>query len=192
MDLDGVMETFKMLLEEIETVIKNINVRGADAFRKGDYEVVKGLGDLASQIFSFKDKLKDLQKEWDQFHSKGVVQTFQMGPQNDNEHAPYGTRTSEGAFRQPILEALIELGGSASIDNILELVYKKLKDCLNDYDYKKLNSSPHEIRWRNTAKWCRNTLVKEGLLSSTSPRGIWEITEKGREQFGELKGNRNY
>jgi len=26
-------------------------------------------------------------------------------------------------------------------------------------------------------------MVYEGLLSDTSPRGIWEITQKGREQL---------
>ncbi|RMH13146.1 MAG: hypothetical protein D6698_14360, partial [Gammaproteobacteria bacterium] len=35
--------------------------------------------------------------------------------------------------------------------------------------------------WRNTAQWCRNTMVREGLMKSDSPYGIWEITEAGRK-----------
>jgi len=37
------------------------------------------------------------------------------------------------------------------------------------------------VRWRNTAQWCRHTMVQEGLLKRDSPHGIWEITEKGRQ-----------
>ncbi|MEM7820360.1 MAG: winged helix-turn-helix domain-containing protein, partial [Candidatus Aenigmatarchaeota archaeon] len=30
------------------------------------------------------------------------------------------------------------------------------------------------------AQWARNAMVKEGLLASDSPRGVWEITAVGR------------
>jgi restriction system protein len=36
-------------------------------------------------------------------------------------------------------------------------------------------------RWRNTAQWARNSLREEGLIRDDSPRGIWEITDKGRQ-----------
>jgi len=39
------------------------------------------------------------------------------------------------------------------------------------------------IRWKNRALWERLVMVKDGLLKSGSPRGIWEITEKGREFY---------
>ncbi len=99
-----------------------------------------------------------------------------------------GLRTSEDAFRIPILEALVELGGSASMSQVLELVEKKMKDRLNEYDYQILPSN-NTIRWKNTAQWCRNTMVQEGLLKSDSPRGIWEITEKGVEYLKKEKAS---
>lgn len=34
---------------------------------------------------------------------------------------------------------------------------------------------------RNTAQWARNSMVKEGLMASDSPRGIWEITDEGEQ-----------
>lgn len=98
MDPDGVIEAFKMLLEQIEEVIENINEKGADAFKKSDYEIVKGLVDLASRISSFRDKIEDSQKEWDQFYSKRVLQTLLARQQNDDVRVPYGTRTTEGAL----------------------------------------------------------------------------------------------
>lgn len=39
----------------------------------------------------------------------------------------------------------------------------------------------NRIIWKNTAKWARNTMVREGLLHSEFERGLWEITEKGIE-----------
>jgi len=39
-----------------------------------------------------------------------------------------------------------------------------------------LRSNPKEVHWRNRAQWYRNTLLREGLLKSDSPRGIWEIS----------------
>jgi restriction system protein len=188
-DKNGVMVAFEMLLDEIETVIESINEDGADAFQRGDYEAVTELQDNVNKIVPFREKVKDLQKEWSQLLLKSLAQNQRTStkPQCDDGRLPHGMRTPEDAFRQPLLEALVELGGSANIGDILKIVYEKLKDRLNKYDYQRLNSPPHEIRWRNTTKWCRNTLVKEGLLSSTSPWGIWEITEAGRLELGRIK-----
>lgn len=97
-----------------------------------------------------------------------------------------GKRTPRQAFRIPILEALIELGGKGKTDEILKKVESKMKNILKSVDYEKLPSGV-EIRWRNTAQWERYVMVQDGLLRSDSPIGIWEITEKGRSFFKENK-----
>lgn len=97
-----------------------------------------------------------------------------------------GLRTPEDAFKIPILESLIELGGKAEIKTILNRVYQKMKHILNEYDRQPLPSGTG-IRWQNTAQWARNSMVNEGLLSSTSPKGIWEITERGKEYFKKIE-----
>jgi len=48
-------------------------------------------------------------------------------------------------------------------------------------------SNSKQRRWENTAQWARNTMVNEGLLSADSPRGIWEITKKGRDFYNQNK-----
>ena len=63
-----------------------------------------------------------------------------------------------------------------------------MKDILNKYDYEPLPSNPKKKRWENTAQWARQTMVYEGLLASNSPRGIWEITEKGRRFYETNEG----
>ena len=64
---------------------------------------------------------------------------------------------------------------------VLKKVYIKMKGYLNDYDKEPLLSNSNQIRWENTAQWCRNTMVNEGLLSSDSPRGVWKITDLGKQ-----------
>ncbi|MBA7620529.1 hypothetical protein ES703_27879 [subsurface metagenome] len=91
-----------------------------------------------------------------------------------------GSKTPQSKYRIPILQALTDLGGRGNVNEILERVYKKMKEVLNSVDFETLPSGG-DYRWRNTAQWARNTMVhKEGLLKKDSPSGIWEITEKGK------------
>lgn len=98
-----------------------------------------------------------------------------------------GLKTPQQAYRHPILEALYELGGSATVGDVLELVEKKMKPLLIEVDYQKLPSGV-DIRWRNTAMWERYNLVKEGLLKPESPDGIWELSDKGVQEVKTKKG----
>lgn len=57
----------------------------------------------------------------------------------------------------------------------------KMKSQLIEHDYAPLPSNPKEPRWRNAAHWCRNTLVREGLLKADSTPGIWKLSASGKE-----------
>jgi hypothetical protein len=102
---------------------------------------------------------------------------------NEADRLARGLRTPESAFVLPILSALEELGGSAPMQKVLEKVGAALKGQLRDVDYQSLKSDPGRPRWNNTAQWARNTMVVEGFLKTNSPRGIWEITEAGRQHL---------
>jgi hypothetical protein len=66
------------------------------------------------------------------------------------------------------------------MSRVLDMVHEKMSSVLNQNDYQPLPSLPHCLRWRNTAQWCRNTLVQEGLMKADSPHGVWEIAELGK------------
>ena len=100
-----------------------------------------------------------------------------------------GLRTREDAFRIPILQALVQMDGSGPVAEVLDEVGDLMKKKLNDYDSSPLPSTPDSLRWRNTAQWARNAMVKEGLLASDSSRGTWKITEEG-EQWLEAQTKR--
>jgi hypothetical protein len=93
-----------------------------------------------------------------------------------------GQKTPEGEYIVPILEALVQAGGRGRAADIVDQVGRLMSGRLNEYDHKELAAG--EIRWRNTAEWCRNTMANKSdppLLNPNSSHGWWEITEEGRK-----------
>jgi len=88
-------------------------------------------------------------------------------------------RTPNRDYRVPILEALEQLGGRGGVQEVLEIVYERMKDRLTEDDLKPLPSG-RQVRWANAAMWERLNMVKDGLLRNDSLVGIWEMTEAGR------------
>lgn len=99
-----------------------------------------------------------------------------------------GKITPQREYRIPILEALMEMGGGGRVKDILEKVEAKMKDKLTQIDYKKLPSGTY-VRWKNYAMWGRFKMINDGLLKKGSPRGIWEITDKGQSYLSERQAN---
>jgi len=99
---------------------------------------------------------------------------------------PRGIKTPLIRYRVPILQALVDLGGQGKASIVLERVYQQMEDVFVPADLEEL-SSLQEKRWRNTAQWARAKMIKEGLLREDSPRGVWEISEKGREYLQDHK-----
>jgi len=76
----------------------------------------------------------------------------------------------------PLLDALRQLGGSGSPDEVVEQIALDLK--LSDAEQNELIPSGGS-RLKTNVAWARFYLVREGLLDS-SRRGVWSLTEKGR------------
>lgn len=83
------------------------------------------------------------------------------------------------AFRQPLLEVLHELGGSAHTRQLRAFVKKRMNSLLLPGDLELVSTG--EERWWNATCWERSALVKEGYLRSDSPRGTWTLSNKGLE-----------
>lgn len=182
MERNEVFTSLEIVLEEIEVVVDNLNQDGSAAFQKGDYATAQNLIEIATRITDFRGKVRGMQKEWDTLFSTRVRRrTDKPGKRKTTSRLERGLRTPEDSFRLPLLETLIEEGGSGAVSEILDTVGEKLKDVLNEYDRQPLPSNLNTTRWSNKAQWCRNTMVQEGLMKSDSPRGIWEISSVGRE-----------
>jgi len=179
MDQNEVATAFEIVLEEIENAIAALNQQGAQAFQSGKYDIAKDLMEKGSQMSAFRAKVKDLQQEWLNIFAFVSPRTERRG-RKVAERLKQGLRTPEDAFRVPILESLVELGGSASVTDVLDKLEARMRNQLNAYDRSPLPSDPTQTRWRKTAQWARHAMVKEGLLSPDSPRRVWEITQAGR------------
>lgn len=77
----------------------------------------------------------------------------------------------------PVLKALRQLGGSASVSEIEETVISILK--LTEEDIAEIHrGSTTKLSYR--LAWARNYLKRYGLLENSS-RGVWSLTTKGKE-----------
>ncbi len=175
---------FELLLEEIESVIVALIREAEETIKSRDYENVTTLIEDAKKITDFREKVKNLQKEWQTlFASK--TSKIRRTKRKKHEKLQHGLKTPQSAFKLPILESLVELGGKAEVRAVLDKVWEKMENILNEYDKQPLSYG--DIRWEDTARWERYEMIKEGLLSANSPWGIWEITEKGREYLKNLR-----
>ena len=187
MDTNEVNGAFEILLEELEALVKALNEDGSGAFKSGNYEKAQELIQDATRLTDFHDKVKNLQSEWQTLFAPKAPKR-KTGKRTHRGRLSRGLRTPEEVFVMPILETLVEMGGSAPMKKVLVTVGKKMKDVLNKHDRERLSSAPtFEIRWRNTVEWCRYKMVRDGLLKGDSPRGVWEITDKGRKTLEQTK-----
>lgn len=178
----SVVAAFDMLIEEIEADIDLVNQRGAHAFESRDYERARGALEAAAQITAFREKVDGLRREWDLIsHAADEHEDeAEQIQRRDLGRLQRGLRTPEKEYYLPILRAIDESGGSAALDTVLERVGQLMRSTLRDVDFAPLASNPDMPRWRNTAQWARNSMVREGLLKNDSPRGVWEISEAGK------------
>lgn len=104
---------------------------------------------------------------------------------NRQPRAAAGSILPEDEYVRPLLESLDELGGSAPSRDVIERVGKKLDDRLTEIDRAPLGSG--SIRWHSRLQFVRLRLIDRGLMTREAPRGVWVITDKGRESVRESR-----
>lgn len=125
---------------------------------------------------------------------KAFLLTSDKGTQTSGRSSRDGSRLRrarpipKSEYEIPILESLIEAGGSGRTRDVLAKVYEKMKPRFGEIDLEKL-ASGRAVRWRNRAMWTRKGLALSGYLKENSARGLWEISNKGRKYY-ERKKNR--
>lgn len=179
----NVLAAFEMLLEEIENEVELVNQLGARAFALSNYEQAREALAQGEKLTAFRSRMAEARQEW-----RDLLASFTPAPEEaatleahrrDLGRIQRGTRTPEDAYRLPVLRALVEMGGAGRTAEVLDRVGELMRGQLRDVDFEPLSSSGSP-RWRNSAQWCRNTMVNEGLMKESTQRGVWEISAAGR------------
>lgn len=102
-------------------------------------------------------------------------------PQPARTRAPAGSLLPEGEYEIPMLQALAELGGSAPSRDVVALVGEKLGGRLTEMDRSTLASGG--VRWENRLQFVRLRLIDQGLMVKETGRGIWTISEAGKQKL---------
>lgn len=99
--------------------------------------------------------------------------------------AASGSLLPESDYERPILETILQAGGTAPARVVIDAVGVALEDRLLPADREKLASG--SIRWANRVQFVRLRLVQAGALEKNAPRGTWTLTDHGREYLEELR-----
>jgi hypothetical protein len=183
---DNVKTAIELFILEIDSAVKSLNDKLNKASQNRDYDSVKDLADKGLKMKTFYERVLVLKEEWITLSSYIPKEEIPIKSTKTTRKFKKGLKTPQNAYRIPILQILVETkGGSASYNDVLKRVEELMKNKLNDYDKVKASPKSQDIRWINTAHWERHKMVKEGLLSDNSKRGIWEITEEGRKWLNE-------
>jgi hypothetical protein len=194
MENQNLLPTIKALLDETDAVIAGLNAEGSKLFSEGKYEQARALLDKVDDILAFRGKVLCLQGDWKALRVPPIEKL--AGSERDKALARFrpkplkpGLKTAPEEFRYPLLEALVRLDGTARVGDVFRIVEEIMGEQLNTYDYQPLPSNRNTVRWKTSVHRERYNLVQEGLLAEDSPRGVWEISEAGREALKHAKRN---
>lgn len=102
---------------------------------------------------------------------------------DEHQRAHPGSILPEQEYWLPILRTLVEAGGVARANDVIDKVGELVADRLTEADHASLKIG--EVRWRNRVRFARLRMRERGLLKEDSPKGVWEITAEGRRYFDE-------
>jgi hypothetical protein len=184
-DKDDVATALGLLRDSLAEEELRIRNEGAKAMQGGEYDTATSVIEFAKRLLTFQKKVESLVSEWDELEDmrdtaspavQEIVSKRFFGKKRKGEITPHTD------FFPYILQALVEMGGSAKTKLVLDRVGEKMKSILKPLDYAVLPSDGKSIRWRNSAQWGRNTMVNEdGRMVKNGKNGVWEISDKGRK-----------
>jgi hypothetical protein len=177
-------EAFDLLDHAVQVALTEAQADIGKAATGGEYAKAGELLKAAQELEALRKDLRATEKAFNR-----LVEPDDEPGEGSSNRIRRGLKTPQEAYRVPILQALVELGGRSDLQPVLDRVYEIMKGQLNEHDLALLPSDGVTPRWRNTAQWERNSLREEGLLRDDSPHGTWEISEQGRQLLKEHEGS---
>ncbi len=88
----------------------------------------------------------------------------------------------QAEIEEPLLAALIELGGEGRPRDVYPLVAKHFPQLTAEEQEERLENYPSTRKWSNLVQWVRQRLVDVGQIDP-SQRGVWKVTAAGRARL---------
>jgi restriction system protein len=180
----NIEKSFSSINSEIERTIEDLNNEAAKDIQQGNYSKAEGIINQCKQLQAIQQKLKAVE---DELIEKDLIDKqkddIPKQKERESERISRGKRTSHYLFIQPLLQALVNLGGSGTPSQVEKEAFPLLKPILTEFEFTTLASSGNKPRWVHRLHWTRYRQVKAGLLLANSPKGLWEISEAGRKRL---------
>lgn len=181
-------KVFAPFIEEIDDALRDSIARQQKAIRQSDLTAMEEEAARQKNLVSARRQLEELQETWSQLVGRrkpGIGQPSR-GWDEQSQPSEQAQSTPPERYVLPILQALVEFGGSASATEVTDRVGQLMDPILSESDHDSFPSG--RVRWRAYASGARSRMVREGLLADGSARGVWEITERGWKYLREHQG----
>lgn len=148
---------------EIKSALREINHQAGRLVSRGDYDGAQSLVELGKLVSQFGSEAEALHAKWRDLR------------EDKNEAAI--ERTPLWEYYQPILKALVQLGGEAYVVEVEEATKPFLAEVLKPEEMTRMTGG--KLIWKRAIRRSRRHMIKEGFLESgTALR--WKITDEGR------------
>jgi hypothetical protein len=161
-----VENALKSAQKQVRQALNDVNRQAGKTVAKGDYTGAELLVEVAKKIQGFQVEVDALLVRWKAINSG-----------NQDEKKEIGDITPLWKFYQPILKALIALGGEARRHAIEAHLESSFADKLLPGDLKPTRGGIP--RWKVMIKRAGKPMLKEGFLDGGSVK-TWRISREGR------------
>lgn len=170
----GVNQAIRSVRAAAEKSLKALNQAASQRMAKGDYAKVEEFSGRGRAIREFQQEIDALRKRWREVCGGATVKSA-------------GPATPLWKFFQPILQALVNLGGKERRQAIEAEVERLMGPTLLAAD--RLTMPGGHTRWQGMIRRARKSLVAEHWIQAgVGP--YWQITDAGRRAAEKpIKGN---
>jgi len=119
--LKNVDELFDMIVDKISDISKELKETATKFLSDNEYENSKLVVEKVKKIDDFCNSVKNLEEKWS-YVKKELIKNINI---TKSKKLKKGLRTPTEEFIYPILEALLELGGTAKAKDIIVAIEEK-------------------------------------------------------------------
>ena len=190
-----ITKSFDNLINSMDELLPVLDQQGSKLVEKHHYQEARETISKAEMVMSLQNKLNALKDDWlglglatDEPSPADKEASKKVSPETEKQFRSQ-SHTSSKEFRIPILQALVNLGGSAKRKLVFDELEKIMGDQLSENDWKPLPSRKRVSRWQRIATNTRTNLREDGYITVDANQGIWIITEKGKAFLNNYDGN---